>query len=132
MAAGIDLAGGVDWFVEGCMGDGRGEGAPFSEISVLDDSAPGEELDFQPKKEVILLPGVLGCFASIEPVDALESTRSGGGGLFVGGCRAIVTDLLCSFCAWVLDDAFAGEYECVWGSLERRTWFGRSEEGPLI
>lgn len=41
------------------IGDGRFEG-PESEISVLLDSAPGEDADFQPKKEVILFPGVFG------------------------------------------------------------------------
>ena len=102
MAAGIDRIEDMDCCVDGTIGEGRGDGALVSDISVLDDSAPGDEVDFHPKKEVILLPGVLGCFASIEPEDPLrklESTRSGGGGLLKGGCRAIVTDRLCSFCA---------------------------------
>lgn len=109
------------------MGDGSGDGAPLSEISVLVDSPPGEEAVFQPKKEVILFPGVLGCFVSIEPEDVFESTRSGGGRLFVGGCRAIVTDLLCSFCTWVLDGLNCDDDRAC-GSLARRTWFGRPEE----
>lgn len=39
---------------------------PSSEISVLEDSAPGDGADFQPKNEVILFPGVFGCFESVE------------------------------------------------------------------
>jgi hypothetical protein len=41
------------------FGDGRGD-MPESEISVLVDSAPGDATFFQPKNDVILLPGVLG------------------------------------------------------------------------
>jgi len=55
------------------------------------DSPLGEAADFHPKKEVILLPGVLGCcLESFEPSDPfrrLESTRSGGGGGFFEGRR---------------------------------------------
>lgn len=53
---------------EGGMGDGNGERPP-SEISVLEDSAPGEVAPFQPKKELILFPGVLGFLESAELAD---------------------------------------------------------------
>ena len=77
------------------MGDEASGDRPPSEISVLEDSAPGEVTGaFQPKKLLILFPGVRGscCFESNELADALrapaESIRRGGGRL-VGGCRAI-------------------------------------------
>lgn len=78
------------------MGDASGERPP-SEISVLEDSAPGEVTGaFQPKRLLILFPGVLGfCFNSRELADTLrapaESIRRGGGRLLLlaGGCRAI-------------------------------------------
>jgi hypothetical protein len=43
---------------------------PKSEISVLEDSPPGEvavcpAFPFQPKKELILFPGVFGCRGSL-------------------------------------------------------------------
>lgn len=54
------------------MGDGMDDRPP-SEISVLDDSPPGEVavavFPFQPKKELILFPGVLGCRGSAWPMD---------------------------------------------------------------
>lgn len=72
--------------IEGGIGDGRGD-RPESEISVLEDSALGDVVTaFQPKKELILFPGVLGCFESKEPA---ESMRKGGGRL-VDGRNAIV------------------------------------------
>lgn len=76
------------------MGEASGERPP-SEISVLEDSAPGEVTGpFHPKKELILFPGVFGwfCFNSKEVADAFrapaESIRSGGGRLG-GGCNAM-------------------------------------------
>ena len=81
--------------MEGGMGDDASGDRPPSEISVLEDSAPGEVTGaFQPKKLLILFPGVLGscCFESNELADAFrapaESIRRGGGRL-EGGCRAI-------------------------------------------
>lgn len=78
---------------DGGMGEANGD-RPASEISVLEDSAPGEVGPFQPKKELIFLPGVLGCcLESKELADEFrapaESIRRGGGRLFSGGCRAI-------------------------------------------
>jgi hypothetical protein len=70
--------------IEGGIGDGRGD-RPESEISVLEDSALGDVVTaFQPKKELILFPGVLGCFESKELADAvrpLDSMCNGGGRL---------------------------------------------------
>lgn len=43
----------------GTIGEGPGD-LPLSETSVLEDSAPGEVVAFQPKKELILPPGFLG------------------------------------------------------------------------
>lgn len=71
-----------------------------SDISVLLESAPGDEEDFQPKNEVILLPGVFGVLLnSFDPFDRVreESTRRGGGrlgGAWEGGCSAMVKDRL--------------------------------------
>lgn len=78
---------------DGGMGDGIGD-RPDSEISVLEDSAPGEELPARhPKKELILLPGVFGCLLS-PIVDEVPVRRGGsicsGAGPFDGRCRAIV------------------------------------------
>jgi hypothetical protein len=59
---------------KGGMGE-YNEDRPPSDISVLDDSPPGDVavgafvLPFQPKKELIFLPGVLGCRGSACPMD---------------------------------------------------------------
>lgn len=126
----------------GFMGDGRGE-TPESEISVLVDSAPGEAAAFfQPKKEVILAPGVLGADLwslevagkSSEP----ESTRNGGGrdddddddvvvvvgrGGCRGACRDIVVVVAERWCVLALGllagEAAPGSAETT-GSLARR------------
>jgi hypothetical protein len=102
---------------EGALADcGKGEGngdRPLSLISVLDDSAPGEVVVFQPKKDVILFPGVLGSFSpGLGIVGRLASMCRGGGRLW-GGCKAIVSDLL-----WFTGggDLSTG----MMGSLERR------------
>jgi hypothetical protein len=77
----------------GGMGEGIGDRPP-SEISVLEDSAPGDVavLAFQPKKELILFPGVLGCLGSAWPMDMDRGSTSicKGGGRFMGGCKAIL------------------------------------------
>lgn len=69
------------------------EERPPSEISVLDDSPPGEEAEFpfQPKKELILFPGVFGWRGST-PMGMDRSFKSiyKGGGRLVGGCKAIL------------------------------------------
>lgn len=77
------------------IGEMRGERP--SDISVLEDSAPGEAEDFHPKKLVILLPGVLGPFVSIELVvkDLVSSSGRGGGPVMI--CVAIPTGRLSSF-----------------------------------
>ena len=59
------------------MGDGRGERP--SDISVLEDSPPGDVF-FQVKKLVILLLGVFGTLVSIELVVNDLVKRSGRGG----------------------------------------------------
>lgn len=71
---------------EGTLADcGKGEGngeRPLSLISVLVDSAPGDEVVFHPKNEVILLPGVFGCLSpGLGIADRLESICRGGGRL---------------------------------------------------
>lgn len=89
MAVGTDL---VPFWLGINIGEGIGD-LPESEISVLDDSAPGDCAVFQPKKDVILFPGVFGCFESTELPDILrfpESTRIGEG-LFERGCNPIVS-----------------------------------------
>lgn len=89
-----------------------------SETSVLVDSAPGDEAALQPKKELILPPGVLGCFESVELADIarpLESIWSGGG-RFDGGCRAI----LLSGGSPAGGESSTG----IKGSLARRLWRG--------
>jgi hypothetical protein len=63
-------------FANGGMGEGMVD-RPESEISVLDDSPPGEvavllllfAAAFQPKNELILFPGVLGCLGSPAAMD---------------------------------------------------------------
>ena len=62
---------------------------------MLDDSPPGDVLfPFQPKKELILFPGVLGFLGSPEAIDIdteRESTlKCSGGGLFIDICNAIL------------------------------------------
>jgi hypothetical protein len=71
---------------EGALADcDRGEGngdRPMSLISVLVDSAPGDEVVFHPKNEVILLPGVFGSLSpGLGMADRLASTCRGGGRL---------------------------------------------------
>lgn len=67
----------------------------MSLISVLVDSAPGDDAVFQPKKDVILFPGVLGgLFVSAEPEGILGGSILSGGGRFEGGCKAMVSDRL--------------------------------------
>ena len=79
------------------MGECSGD-RPASEISVLDDSPPGEEAARKPKKELILWPGVLGCLASAtlldmdQPVAAM--CRGGGRCELEGGCKPMVVALL--------------------------------------
>jgi hypothetical protein len=77
--------------MDGGIGEGSGDRPP-SEISVLEDSAPGDVAALQPKKELILFPGVLGCRGSFPPLDILRAFESmcRGGGRFVGGCKAMV------------------------------------------
>jgi len=103
---------------EGIMGDANGE-RPLSDISVLDDSAPGELVVFHPKNDVILFPGVFGgCFRSAElrMFREPESTRIGGG-RFDGGCNAMVSERL-----W--RGGGGGLRTGMTGSLERREWNG--------
>jgi hypothetical protein len=85
-------------FANGGMGEGIAD-RPESEISVLDDSPPGDVTvllfaAFQPKKELILFPDVFGCLGSPAPIDIdieRESTSiCRGGGLCIGICNAIL------------------------------------------
>jgi hypothetical protein len=93
-------------FGYGCESGEGNVDRPVSLTSALDDSAPGELTVFHPKNEVILLPGVLDCFESIEPEDDMIrkpfSKLSGGG-------------LLPDFTVIVSDTAMEG-------SLTRREW----------
>lgn len=97
---------------------------PESEISVLDDSPPGDVAvllfaAFQPKKELILFPGVFGCLGSPAPID-IDTERGStsicnGGGLLIGGCNAILVARR--------DDRFVGGGDLrtgMNGSLSRR------------
>lgn len=72
---------------------------PESEISVLDDSPPGDVAvllfaAFQLKKELIFFPGALGCLGSPAPIDidiARESfSMYREGVLFIGVCSAML------------------------------------------
>ena len=105
--------------VEAGIGEGKGE-RPDSEISVLAESVPGDALLFHVKKDVILLPGVLGCcLYSLAGMlrEVGKSTRSGAG-LFVGGCKAIVVEGLWSDSA---GDGGVGGRGSITGSVTRRT-----------
>lgn len=86
---------------------------------MLEDSPPGDVAVFQPKKELILPPGVFGCrgsFTLLGMPRALGSMCSGGG-RFCGGCKAIVLARL-----WFED---AGEGRTgINGSLTRRLCSG--------
>lgn len=110
-------------FANGGIGEGIAD-RPESEISVLDDSPPGDVVvllfaAFQPKKELILLPGVLGCLGSPEPID-IDIERGStsicsGGGLFIGACTAMLVARR--------DDRFVGGGDLrtgINGSLSRR------------
>lgn len=96
IARGIDLLEYAEVCGEGTSGDGNGEW-PLSDISVLDESPPGDEF-FQLKKDVSLLPGVRGCLmvageswmSVVERERWAGKTRRGGG--FFEGCNAIVTE----------------------------------------
>lgn len=58
----------IGTLAKGGIGDDGIGDRPPSEISVLEESAPGDVAAFQPKKELILLPGVLGCRGSAGPM----------------------------------------------------------------
>lgn len=84
-------------FANGGMGEGIAD-RPESEISVLDDSPPGDVAAllfaaFQPKKELILFPGAFEYLGSPAPIDIdteRGSTSICSGGLFIGACNAML------------------------------------------
>lgn len=102
------------------MGDGNGD-RPVSEISVLDESAPGEE-DWarQPKKLLILFAGVFGgccwCLESMAACMPRTESMCSGGGRLEGRCKAMVAALL-----WMIGGDFRTGTK---GSLTRRLWTG--------
>lgn len=67
---------------------------------MLEDSPPGDVAvllcpgaAFQPKKELILFPGVFGCLGSPAidiDIDRESTSICSGGGRFIGGCNAIL------------------------------------------
>ena len=61
--------------IDGGIGDGSGDRPP-SDISVLEDSPPGDVAALHPKKELILFPGVFGCRGSFTGVDMLRALAS--------------------------------------------------------
>ena len=78
---------------EAGIGEGTGE-RPDSEISVLEDSAPGEEVVARhPKKELILFAGVFGCLESPDE-DRLGESICRGGGRREGKFKAMVVGRL--------------------------------------
>lgn len=78
---------------EAGIGEGTGE-RPVSEISVLEDSAPGEDVVARhPKKELILFAGVFGCLESPDE-DRLGESICSGGGRREGRCKAMVVGRL--------------------------------------
>jgi hypothetical protein len=120
---GIDVDGVMEYEVlgiDGGIGDGSGD-RPVSEISVLEDSAPGDVVvALQPKKELILFPGVFGWRGSFTGKDMLRALESmcKGGGRFVGGCKAIVLGRL-----WCEEEVGEGRTGMN-GSLTRRLCTG--------
>jgi hypothetical protein len=87
----------IGTFANGGIGEGMVD-RPESEISVLEDSAPGDVAvlllfaAFQPKNELILFPGVFGFLGSVALIDIDRGSTSicRGGGRFIGRCNAIL------------------------------------------